>query len=84
MIGVREKYRGLPQGYSYAKRILDDLHAEAQRDAATRPFLVLCVHPNNTRAIAFYRRKGFAEVEPPTTKSGYLRMAIAIAPASGT
>jgi len=42
-------------------QILDDLVAEAERDAKTHPVLGLFVHKDNKRAIKFYKDAGFTD-----------------------
>lgn len=74
-VAVAMAYWGQPPDDPYSLQIMDDLHDEAQRYVETHRALVLCVHPANARAIKFYRRYGFAVIEPPLS-DGHLRMAL--------
>jgi ribosomal protein S18 acetylase RimI-like enzyme len=58
-----------PPEERYASKILDDLIAKAFQARNERPLLVLYVHVNNARAIAFYQRSyfGFVELHKPYT-----------------
>jgi ribosomal protein S18 acetylase RimI-like enzyme len=80
---IHKEFWGLPEGPKeerYSHEIMDNLITEAMDDAATHPILGLAVHPENRRAIKFYRDYEFIEgLEPRKDKlTGilYNRMAL--------
>ena len=84
-VAVDRHFWGQPPGppeERYAAQILGDLVARATQTRDERPILVLYVHVNNTRAVAFYLRSGFQELQKPYTdpKTGwqYKRMVLAL------
>jgi ribosomal protein S18 acetylase RimI-like enzyme len=67
---VDRKFHGQPPGPSeqrYASQILSDLVAEAKRHEDERPILILYVNEQNHRAIRFYERFSFIELQKPYT-----------------
>jgi ribosomal protein S18 acetylase RimI-like enzyme len=84
-VAVDRRFWGQPPGppeERYASQILDDLISKALLTRDERPLLVLYVHVNNQRAIAFYQRPyfGFVELHKPYTDRAtgwqYKRMAL--------
>ncbi len=84
-VAVERRFWGQPPGppeERYASQILGDLVATAIQIRDERPVLVLYVHEQNARAVAFYQRAGFLELHKPYTDSAtgwrYKRMALAL------
>jgi GNAT superfamily N-acetyltransferase len=84
-VAVARRFWGQPPGppqERFASQILGDLVAKAMQTRDARPILVLYVHINSARAIAFYQRAGFVELHKPytdvTTGWQYKRMALAL------
>ena len=82
-IAVHSDFQGVEifGNESYADWILDHLIGEVQKDQVERSYLGLCVHPDNQRAIRFYRKAGFASLA--TRYKQYIRMILALASATG-
>src|SRR5262249_50409861 len=75
MLGIQRQFRGKPDGLKgdrYSAQIMDDIIAEARKHMERVPAIVLYVHPNNLRAIQFYRDTGFQDYHRTFTdqKSG--------------
>ena len=82
-IGVQRGFRGEPRDAvdrndKYAYQILDDLLAYAAGIKTRFPLVALSVDDRNTRAIRFYRHRGFVDLKIPKVVAGvsYMRMAI--------
>lgn len=63
MLGVRREFwgepRDVPKAERYSAQIMDDLQNEARKHSDRSPAIVLYVHPDNARAIKFYKEAGF-------------------------
>jgi GNAT superfamily N-acetyltransferase len=83
---IQKEFWGKPDGPKeerYSHAIMDNLITEAMDDAATHPILGLNVHPENIRAIKFYKDYEFTELEPRRDKDTgilYNRMALPLNP----
>ena len=82
-IGVQKQFQGEPrdaenQNDKYAYQILDELLFYASSKTTRFPLIALSVDDRNTRAIKFYRRRGFEDLKIPRVVEGvtYMRMAV--------
>ncbi|MBF6591526.1 MAG: GNAT family N-acetyltransferase [Ktedonobacterales bacterium] len=82
-VAVHRDFQGqptIPGIKRYSDQILDHLRFEAQRHHERLPVLGLCVHPENAKAIGWYKRAGFIRLEDDwmdrETGTAYWRMAL--------
>lgn len=65
-VGVQTAFHGKPEGppqRRFASQIVNHLKFEAASRTDRLPLLGLFVHPQNDKAIRFYRREGFLEYD---------------------
>jgi len=86
-VGIQTPFQGGPPdaapGERYSTQIINHLIYEARETLRERqPFLCLYVHPDNTKAIRFYRRVGFSDFAQtwthPVTGTVYQGMILSV------